>query len=103
MLLFGRGGRIGGERGVGRDVFGEESTADRAGGEDAEVAGKTAPFSEVVGYVKGGWGGDCIFVVYEGDGFDGRGLGLDLVGGLWKENYVATEKVSVAENELCGA
>lgn len=103
MLLFGKGGRSGGERGVGRDVFGEESTADRAGGEDAEVAGKTAPFGEVVGYVKGGWRGDCIFVVYEGDGFDVRGFGLGSVSGLGKENYVAAEKISVAEYELCGA
>lgn len=49
MLLFGRGGRGGGEKGVGGDVFGQESMADSAGGEDAEVAGETTPFGEVVG------------------------------------------------------
>ena len=103
MLLFGRGGRGGGERGVGGDVFGEESAADRAGGEDAEVAGEAAPFGEVVGYVKGSGGGDGIFVVYEGDRFDGRGLGLGRVGELGKEDYVAAEEVGMAEDELCGA
>ena len=102
MLLFGSGGRGGGERGVGGDVFGEESTADRAGREDAKVAGKTTPFGEVVGYIKGGRGGDGIFVIYEGNRLDRRGMGLGRVGGLGKEDYVAAEEVGVTEDELCG-
>lgn len=102
LLFGGREGRRG-ERGVGRDVFGEESAADRAGGEDVEVAGETAPFGEVVGYVEGGRGGDGIFIVYEGDRFDGRSLRLGRVGGLRKENYISAEEVGVAEDELCGA
>ena len=102
MILFGRGGRGGRERGVGGDVFGEESAADRASGEDAKVASETAPFGEMVGYVKGGGGGDGIFVVYKGDRFDGWGLGLGRVGGLGKENNVAAEEVGVAKDELCG-
>lgn len=101
--MFGGSERRRGERGVGGDVFGDESAADGAGGKDAEVAGETAPFSEVIGYVKGGGGGDSIFVVYKGDRFDGRVLRLGRVGGLRKENHVAAEEVGVAEDELCGA
>ena len=102
MLLFGSGGKGGGERGIGGDVFGEESTADRAGGKDAKVAGETTPFGEVVGYIKGGGGRDGIFVVYEGNRLDRRGIELGRVGGLGKEDYVAAEEVGVAEDELCG-
>ncbi len=94
--------RRGGERGVGGDVFGEEGAANGAGGEDAEVAAETAPFGEVVGYVKGGGGGDGVFVVYEGDGFDGGGLALGCVGEVGEEDYVTAEEVGVAEDELCG-
>ncbi len=56
----------------------------------------------MIGYVEGGGGGDGVFVVYEGDGFDGGGLGLSCVGGVWEEDYVAAEEVGVAEDELCG-
>ena len=99
--MFGGGERRGGERGVGGDVFGEEGAADGAGGEDVEVAGETAPFGEMVGYVEGGGGGDGVFVIYESDGFDGGGLGLACVGGAGEEDYVAAEEVGVAEDELC--
>ena len=100
--MFREGERRGGERGVGGDVFGEEGAADGAGGEDAEVAAEPTPFGEVVGYVEGGGGRDGVFVVYEGDGFDGGGLELDCVGVVGEEDYVAAEEVSVAEDELCG-
>ena len=102
MVLFRGGERRGGEGGVGGDVFVEEGAADGASGEDAEVAAETTPFGEVVGYVESGGGGDGVFVVYEGDGFDGGVLGLGGVGGVGEEDYVAAEEVGVAEDELCG-
>lgn len=68
-------GLLGGQRGVAADVFGDETAAGRACGKDAVVAVETAPFGEVVGYVEGGGGGDGVFVVDEGDGFDGEGGG----------------------------
>ena len=92
----------GGERGVGGDVFGEEGAADGAGREDAEVAAETAPFGEVVRYVEGSGGRDGVFVVYEGDRFDGGGSELGCVGVVGEEDYVTAEEVSVAEDELCG-
>lgn len=59
------------------DVFVDEGSARGAGGEDAVVAVEAAPFGEVVGDVEGGGGGDGVFVVDEGYGFDGGGAGLD--------------------------
>ena len=55
----------------------------------------------MVGYVEGGWGRDGVFVVYEGDGFDGSGLGLGCLGGVGEEDHVTTEEVRVTEDELC--
>ena len=102
MALFRGRKRRERERGVGGDIFGEEGAADGASGKDAEVAAETTPFGEVVGYVEGGGGRDGVFVVYEGDRFDGGGLGMGCVGIVWEKDYVTAEEVSVAEDELCG-
>ena len=85
---------------VGGDIFRYESTADGVCREDGEVAIEAAPFGEVVRYVEGGWGGDGIFIIYEGYVFDLRTRGM-WYSGMREKDHVAAEEVGVTKDELC--
>ncbi len=79
------------------DVFGDENAAGGARRQDAEVAAESAPFGEVVGDVEGWGSGSGIFVVDERDSFGGV-VGCGGFGGVRVDDYVAGEKVAVAED-----
>jgi hypothetical protein len=65
--------------------------------EDTKIAVESTPFGEVVCYVEGCGGGDGVFVVDEGYGFDG---GVFVCS--WARLYydVPAEEVGVAEYQL---
>lgn len=79
------------------DILCDECAPGRTCRQDAEIATETAPFSEVIGNVKGCRRGSCVFVVDEGDGFDGVG-GSGGFGGVGMHDDVAGEEVAMAKN-----
>ena len=86
---------------VALEVFVQEGATLKAGGEDGVITFETAPFGEMVCYVKGSRGRRRVFVIDKGDGFNVWGGGVRCRVGL--DNYIAGEEVAVTENELEGS